>query len=139
MPAEEHERGADRRRGGQRRPASRSGGRAGGRRPPRGTAGPSGAEREQKTAPRRRAEPEEGRAAACCVRQSKQIDTISRRFNYRVTIRAPPGATPLDLLEQAKQAARLPDLFARITLVNGGGGERAVHQWDELRVWDPGD
>jgi len=53
--------------------------------------------------------------------------------------RAPPGATPLDLLEQAKQAARLPDLLARVTSVNGGGGERAVPQWDELRVWDPGD
>ena len=65
-------------------------------------------------------------------------------FNYKVTIRAPPGATPLDLLEQAKQAARLPDLLARVTSVNGGGGERAVPQCDELRCgtscdWDPGD
>ena len=68
-----------------------------------------------------------------------KFDALSRRVNYKVTIRAPPGATPLDLLEQAKQAARLPDLLARVTSVNGGGGERAVPQWDELRVWDPGD
>ena len=65
--------------------------------------------------------------------------TARQRQHDKVTIRAPPGATPLDLLEQAKQAARLPDFLARVTSVNGGGGERAVPQWDELRVWDPGD
>ena len=68
-----------------------------------------------------------------------KFDALSRRVNYKVTIRAPPGATPLDPLKQAKQAARLPDLLARVTSVNGGGGERAVPQWDKLRVWDPGD
>ena len=70
---------------------------------------------------------------------SPELRFEKRRYNYRVSIRAPLGATPLDLLEQAKQAARLPDLLARVTSVNGGVGERAVPQWDELRIWDPGD
>ena len=77
--------------------------------------------------------------AALARRNKFKFDALSRRYNYRVSIRAPPGATPLDLLEQAKQAARLPDLLARVTSVNGGVGERAVPQWDELRIWDPGD
>ena len=100
--------------------------------------GPRGSKkRDREDEPnRKKAEPQH--AAFARVNKLK-FDTISRRFNYRVTIRAPPGATPLDLLEQAKQAARLPDLLARVTSVNGGGGERAVPQWDELRVWDPGD
>ena len=68
-----------------------------------------------------------------------KFDALSRRFNYRISMRAPPGATPLDLQQQAMQAARLPDLLARVTSVNGGVGERAVPQWDELRIWDPGD
>ena len=77
--------------------------------------------------------------AAIARRNKIKFDALSRRYNYRVSIRAPPGATPLDLLEQAKQAARLPDLLARVTSVNGRGGECAVPQWDELRIWDPGD
>ena len=100
--------------------------------------GPSGSKRRHQEDEPSRKKTEPQHAALARVNKLK-FDTISRRFNYRVAIRAPPGATPLDLLEQAKQAARLPDLLAHITLVNGGGGERAVHQWDELRVWDPGD
>ena len=65
------------------------------------------------------------------------FDALSRRFDYRISVRAPPGATPLDLHQQAMQAARLPDLLARVTSVNGGVGERASPPWDELRVWDP--
>ena len=70
-----------------------------------------------------------------------KFDTLSQRFKYRISARpAPPGATPLDLMhQQAMQAVRLPDLLARVTSVTGGVGERAVPQWDELRVWDPGD
>ena len=68
-----------------------------------------------------------------------KFDALSRRFNCRISMSAPPGATPLDLHQQAMQAARLPDLLARVTSVYGEVGERAAPQWDELRVWGPGD
>ena len=58
----------------------------------------------------------------------RMLDALSRRFNFRISVRAPPGATPLDLLEQAKQAARLSDLLARVTSVNGGGVERRARR-----------
>ena len=100
--------------------------------------GPRGSKRQRQDGEpgRRRTAPQH---AAIARRNKFKFDALSRRYNYRVSVRAPPGATPLDLLEQAKQAARLPDLLARVTSVSGPGGERAVPQWDELRIWDPGD
>ena len=72
-------------------------------------------------AQRERVHTEDGRTAACCACQKEQskLDTLSRRYNCRIHVRAPHEAAPIVLREQAAQAARLPDLRARVT--TGGG------------------
>ena len=55
------------------------------------------------------------------------------RFHLRVAHEAPPAA----LYARAAGAARLPDLDVRVQ--DAHGRVASVPQWDELRVWDPGD
>ena len=45
-------------------------------------------------------------------------------------------ATPVALLRQATSAARIND--ARV-LTTASGREKSIHQWEELRMFDPGD
>ena len=56
-----------------------------------------------------------------------------REPNLRVAHEAPPAA----LYARAAGAARLPDLDVRVQ--DAHGRVASVPQWDELRVWDPGD
>ena len=55
------------------------------------------------------------------------------RFHLRVAHEAPPAA----LYARAAGAARLPDLDVRVQ--DAHGQVTAAPQWDELRIWDPGD
>ena len=54
----------------------------------------------------------------------------------RLQLRTPPEATPIALLRQATSAARIND--ARV-LTTASGREKSIHQWEELRMFDPGD
>ena len=47
------------------------------------------------------------------------------------------GPSPQELVKQASLAARLQDLD--IIRLEAGVERREPAQWDELRVWDPGD
>ena len=47
------------------------------------------------------------------------------------------GPSPQELVKQASLAARLQDLD--IIRLEAGIERREPAQWDELRVWDPGD
>ena len=47
------------------------------------------------------------------------------------------GPSPQELVQQASLAARLQDLD--IIRLEAGRERREPAQWDELRVWDPGD
>ena len=62
--------------------------------------GPSGSKRRHQEDEPSRKKTEPQHAALARVNKLK-FDALSRRFNYNVTIRAPPGATPLDLLARA--------------------------------------
>ena len=69
----------------------------------------------------------------------------SQRYPQRpekLELRAPLGATPLDLRMQAQTAARFEDILAHVTLSLTGAGSRdsrLLPIWDQTRVWDPGD
>ena len=52
-------------------------------------------------------------------------------------LRAERGPSPQELVKQASLAARLQDLD--IIRLEAGIERREPAQWDELRVWDPGD
>ena len=49
----------------------------------------------------------------------------------------PSEATDQGLHMQAASATRLATLDARV--YEGSGPEQSVPQWDELKIWDPGD
>ena len=55
----------------------------------------------------------------------------------RLRLRAERGPSPQELVKQASLAARLQDLD--IIRLEAGIERREPAQWDELRVWDPGD
>ena len=52
-------------------------------------------------------------------------------------LRSERGPSPQELVKQASLAARLQDLD--IIRLEAGIERREPAQWDELRVWDPGD
>ena len=63
-----------------------------------------------------------------------------RRPPERAMVRAPLGATPLNLRMQAQTAARYEDILAHVTLTGAGSRDsRLLPIWDQTRVWDPGD
>ena len=60
----------------------------------------------------------------------------------QLELRAPLGATPLNLRMQAQTAARgtKEDILAHVTLTGAGSRDsRLLPVWDQTRVWDPGD
>ena len=67
----------------------------------------------------------------------------SQRYPQRpekLELRAPLGATPLNLRMQAQTAARYEDILAHVTLTGAGSRDsRLLPIWDQTRVWDPGD
>ena len=65
--------------------------------------------------------------------------TLNARFPGSVCVRTNPGATPLADTARAQSAARLRDLRLRVATAGGVRHETTVSQWDELRIWDPGD
>ena len=74
-------------------------------------------------------------------RGSKHTKRSLRRANTeygaRLRLRAERGPSPQELVKQASLAARLQDLD--IIRLEAGIERREPAQWDELRVWDPGD
>ena len=64
--------------------------------------------------------------------ESKQLVS-----DWRLRLRAERGPSPQELVKQASLAARLQDLD--IIRLEAGIERREPAQWDELRVWDPGD
>ena len=60
----------------------------------------------------------------------------------KLRLRAPANAVKMTLRQQAAGAARLRDLDVLVARIAADGcerSERSVSQWDETRVWDPGD
>ena len=70
------------------------------------------------------------------LRNREKIAALHRTYPGRLHLRAPPEATPVALLRQATSAARIND--ARV-LTTASGREKSIHQWEELRMFDPGD
>ena len=70
------------------------------------------------------------------LRNREMIAALHRTYPGRLHLRAPPEATPVALLRQATSAARIND--ARV-LTSASGREKSIHQWEELRMFDPGD
>ena len=63
--------------------------------------------------------------------------TKRSQHGARLRLRAERGPSPQELVKQASLAARLQDLD--IIRLEAGIERREPAQWDELRVWDPGD
>ena len=66
----------------------------------------------------------------------EKLRALQNTYPGRLRLRAPPEATPTALLRQATSAARMND--ARV-VTSASGREKSIHQWMELRSWDPGD
>ena len=69
-------------------------------------------------------------------RNREKFRALQTKYPGRLRLRAPPEATPTALLRQATSAARIND--ARV-VTSASGREKSIHQWMELRSWDPGD
>ena len=63
--------------------------------------------------------------------------SLRSQHGARLRLRAERGPSPQELVKQASLAARLQDLD--IIRLEAGIERREPAQWDELRVWDPGD
>ena len=77
-----------------------------------------------------------GRAEVFCVGLRDLLNLNAQTLNWFLQLRAPPQATPVALLRQATSVARIND--ARV-LTTASGREKSIHQWEELRMFDPGD
>jgi len=73
----------------------------------------------------------------------RRLKALSQRYPGQLELRAPLGATPLNLMRmQAQTAARFEDILAYVTLTGVGSSSRdsrLLPIWDQTRVWDPGD
>ena len=70
----------------------------------------------------------------------RMLKALSQRYPGQLELRAPLGATPLNLRMQAQTAARYEDILAHVTLTGAGSRDsRLLPIWDQTRVWDPGD
>ena len=76
-------------------------------------------------------------AAALLLLLPRSGHCASRKHGARLRLRAERGPSPQELVKQASLAARLQDLD--IIRLEAGIERREPAQWDELRVWDPGD
>ena len=65
------------------------------------------------------------------------LRSLRSQHGARLRLRAERGPSPQELVQQASLAARLQDLD--IIRLEAGIERREPAQWDELRVWDPGD
>ena len=65
------------------------------------------------------------------------LRSLRSQHGARLRLRAERGPSPQELVKQASLAARLQDLD--IIRLEAGIERREPAQWDELRVWDPGD
>jgi hypothetical protein len=72
--------------------------------------------------------------------KKRRLKALSQRYPGQLELRAPLGATPLNLRMQAQTAARFEDILAHVTLTGAGSRDsRLLPIWDQTRVWDPGD
>ena len=72
-----------------------------------------------------------------CGRTKNLLRSLRSQHGARLRLRAERGPSPQELVKQASLAARLQDLD--IIRLEAGIERREPAQWDELRVWDPGD
>ena len=82
-----------------------------------------------------------GTARTELIEENKRmLKALSQRYPGQLELRAPLGATPLNLRMQAQTAARYEDILAHVTLTGAGSRDsRLLPIWDQTRVWDPGD
>ena len=80
-------------------------------------------------------------ARTALIEENKRmLKALSQRYPGHLELRAPLGATPLNLRMQAQTAARYEDILAHVTLTGAGSRDsRLLPIWDQTRVWDPGD
>ena len=75
---------------------------------------------------------------ACRLQRTARLARRLRsQHGARLRLRAERGPSPQELVKQASLAARLQDLD--IIRLEAGIERPEPSQWDELRVWDPGD
>ena len=77
------------------------------------------------------------RTARLRKNQTTNVGSLRSQHGARLRLRAERGPSPQELVKQASLAARLQDLD--IIRLEAGVERREPAQWDELRVWDPGD
>ena len=65
----------------------------------------------------------------------RMLKALSQRYPGQLELRAPLGATPLNLRMQAQTAARYEDILAHVTLTGAGSRDsRLLPIWDQTRV-----
>ena len=72
------------------------------------------------------------------LRNRQKLAALRSKYPARVHLQTPPEATTAALLRQARSAARLEDGDVRVSTL-ATSQEVSVHQWAEIRTWDPGD
>ena len=76
------------------------------------------------------------------IENCEKLAELRRRYPDRLRLRAPANAVKITLRQQAAGAARLRNLDVLVAKIAANGcecSERSVSQWDDTRVWDPGD
>ena len=74
------------------------------------------------------------------TRSKRRLEALSRRYPGKLELRAPQGATPVNLRMQALTAARFDDILAHVTFTGTGSRDSRLYPlWDQTRIWDPGD
>ena len=72
------------------------------------------------------------------LRNREKLAALRSKYPARVQIQTPPEAITSALLRQARSAARLEDGNTRVS-TPATSREVSVHQWTQIRTWDPGD
>ena len=72
------------------------------------------------------------------LRNRQKLAALRSKYPARVHLQTPPEAITAALLRQARSAARLEDGGVRVSTL-AASQEVSVHQWAEVRTWDPGD
>ena len=74
------------------------------------------------------------------TRSKRRLEALSRRYPGKLELRAPQGATPVNLRMQALTAARFDDILAHVSFTGTGSKDSRLYPlWDQTRIWDPGD
>ena len=73
----------------------------------------------------------------CYVMLRNDVTPYAVLMDRTASVDTKRGPSPQELVKQASLAARLQDLD--IIRLEAGMERREPAQWDELRVWDPGD